>query len=389
MNHVINWDAFPRIKSSSVRAHLLFGGDFCPLRRFEPKILSGQDIFDDNLKNVFKNNDFSIVNLEAPLCATSLKADNPSGYGLRLAPQTAAFIELMQIDAVGIANNHIRDFGDAGVIQTMDNLKKTQLLFAGAGRNLKEAERILSVTINGLKVGLWVLAEKELNTASEYRPGTSWFRPELDAMKIKRIKNNYDFLAIYLHAGHEFMLTPSPRMRRSCRALIAAGADAVIAHHPHVPQGIEKYGHGLIAYSLGNLVFDSDYVSAHEYTDLGYLLELDIGRHSINAVKLIPHICSKDLTIRSMTIAEIQKFRELLLKISANIVDDAQFFKEWDRNVKWRWQTDYKNLFQTFPEKIGNPAYCRNLKNLFICPTGQEIVEHCFDMLEQGLISSC
>lgn len=77
----------------------------------------------------------------------------------------------------------------------------------------------------------------------------------------------FDFLVVFLHAGQEFISTPSPRIREACRNLIDAGADAVISHHPHVVQGVEKYKHGLIAYSLSNLVFDSPYVSRFENTD--------------------------------------------------------------------------------------------------------------------------
>lgn len=387
MNHIINWDIFKNTTKNSKSAKLLFGGDFCPLRRYEQKILDGKDIFDEKLKSAFRDNDFCMVNLEAPLCVPDSKPDTPAGSGLRLSPEIARYIEKISIDAVGAANNHLRDFGDTGVLQTIENLKKTNLLFAGAGKNIDEAERILSVNVNGLNIGIWVLAEKELNVASETRPGSSWFRPELDALKIKEIKNNYVFFVIYLHAGHEFMLTPSPRIRKSCRDFIDAGADAVIAHHPHVPQGIEKYKNGLIAYSLGNLVFDNDYVSSYPYTDVGYMIELDISTHAIAGVKLIPYILGKDHIVRSMTDTETENFHKLMIQISENIVDDERFFKEWDENAKKRWEWDYKAIFNTFPERMKNPASYRNSKNLFTCPTHQEIIEHFFEMLEKGLIS--
>lgn len=383
MSYAIDWNVPGKINNDSKAVKILFGGDFCPMRNYEKKILEGKDIFDENLKKTFADNDFCIVNLEAPLCPQNVKADNPSGAGLRLLPETAAFIKKSSIDAVGAANNHLRDFGDAGVLHTIETLKKQEILFAGAGKNIEEAEKILSVNINGLKLGIWVLAEKELNVASETRPGSSWFQPELNALQIRKIKEDYDFLAIYLHAGHEFMLTPSPRIRKSCRAFIDAGADAVIAHHPHVPQGVENYKNGFIAYSLGNLVFDNDYVSSYKYSDVGYMVELGITKHSVNSVRIIPYILGKDYIVRTMNPEELKDFHELMLSISSHLTDEEQFFKEWDTNTARRWDEDYKCIFKTFPERIKNPDTYRNSKNLFTCPTHQEIMEHFFEMLEK------
>ncbi|MEI3005020.1 MAG: CapA family protein [Victivallales bacterium] len=69
-------------------------------------------------------------------------------------------------------------------------------------------------------------------------------------------------------------------------AFIDAGAELVIGHHPHVIQGVEQYGNGWIAYSLGNLVFDSDYVAAYPNTDRGFLVSLAASHHHLNRLTL-------------------------------------------------------------------------------------------------------
>lgn len=69
------------------------------------------------------------------------------------------------------------------------------------------------------------------------------------------------FVVVELHSGYQFAPTASRFMRSAARAAIDAGADLVVAHHPHVLQGIEWYRGRLIAHSLGNLVFDQDFLS--------------------------------------------------------------------------------------------------------------------------------
>lgn len=365
---------------------LLFGGDFCPIGRYEEKMLSGEDIFHDELKSLLKNT-FSMINLEAPLCEKNIPADNLDGFGLRGNPEIADYLKNLGIDIAGFANNHTRDFKSEGIRQTLQNLERAKIVHIGAGENLKKAEEILELNINGLKVGIWTLAEKELNIASKNKGGSSWFNPERNLPLLQKISGNFDFFIVYLHAGHEFISTPSPRIRNACRAFIDAGADAVIAHHPHVIQGVEKYKGGLIAYSLGNLVFDSPYVSAYKETDLGYMVKLNISKHSINKVEIIPYKLRKDIIVSPLENNEFDKFTQKFHEISENIIDDSKFYSEWEKNVKFRWETEYRNVLNNFSKNMNDPEnldYARRSRNLLSSPTHTEMIEKIFLMLEEG-----
>lgn len=371
-------------------ATLIFGGDFCPVNGYEKKIISREIIFDNALAETFQSNDFAMINLETPLCEKGLLADSPGGSGLRADPQMAEFIKNIGVDAVGLANNHIRDFRDEGVSQTMRNLDKNGVLHTGAGKDLAEAQKPLSVDVNGIKVGIWALAEKELNVASDSSAGSSWFRPESDVVKMRELKKVYDFLVIFLHAGHEFISTPSPRIREACRSLIDAGADAVIAHHPHVIQGIEKHRNGLISYSLGNLVFDTPYVSAYKDTDLGYLLRIGISKHRISEAEVIPYKLRDTHTVSPLNSAEFEDFSSKLHELSENITDDSRFYREWENNVRFRWEGLYNHVLNNLSKNFNDPEnkdYARRTKNLFTCPTHVEMLEKAFDMLEEGKLS--
>jgi poly-gamma-glutamate synthesis protein (capsule biosynthesis protein) len=365
-------------------ATLVFGGDFCPIRNYEKKIINGKPIFDEILLEVFNNCDFCMVNQEAPLCEPSLKTADPSGYGLRATPNVATMLKKNGIDAVGLANNHLRDFWDEGVVQTIKNLKQANIIHTGAGKNLEEAQQALNIEINGLKIKIWALAEKEHNVATEQSPGTSLFQPELNVLQIPKYKKDVDLLIIYVHAGHEFTDTPSPRIRDAYRSFIDAGADAVIGHHPHVPQGLEKYQDGVICYSLGNLVFDSDYVSKFDNTDIGFLLKLKVNKKGIADFSTIPYSLDCDYCVRVKTGKDKIIFDEYLKQISRPLNDDDAFRKGWERNVKKRWNEHLKYSIENLSNNLkdtSNLTFFRFAKNLFNCPTHQEMFSTVFQLI--------
>lgn len=375
---------------ASPRATLVFGGDFCPIGRFEERILSSGDVFDSSLRAVFAQSDFAMLNQEAVLCEPELTADDPSGFGLRADPRVAGFLLDTGITAVGLANNHIRDFGDEGVRRTMQHLDRAGILHTGAGMNLAAAEQPLMMEVNGLKLAVWALAEKELNVASAARAGSSWFRPERDAERVRELRASCDFLVVFLHAGHEFIGAPSPRIRESCRALADAGADAVVAHHPHVIQGVERRGEALIAYSLGNLVFDSPYVSAYKGTDAGFLLRLEIAPHCVCRAAALPYLLHEDATVAPPDAAGCEAFAERLRDLSAVLSDEPRFWEEWQKNVRFRWETSYERALRSLSKRLSNPddrAFVCRARNLFACPTHTEMLEQALLMLEQGKLA--
>jgi len=354
--------------------------------------MQGERIFEPPLHRLFEQSDLAMINLEAPLCDPETRPDNPGGFGLRADPSIATYLKDVGIDVVGLANNHIRDFGDEGVYQTMRHLDAGAVLHVGAGDNLANAQKPLSIVVNGLKVGIWALAERELNVASDTSAGSSWFRPEQDVDRVAEFHDQYDFLVVFLHAGHEFIATPSPRIRKACRALVDAGADAIIAHHPHVVQGAERYNNALIAYSLGNLVFDSPYVSAYDDTDIGYMVRIVIARHAIRSAEIVPYRLRENAVVTALGRTELETFREKFSDLCENITDDPRFAQAWEDNVRFRWATEYGRILRDFSKHfvdVENKDYARRTRNLFTCPTHVEMLEKALSMLEEGTLDRC
>ncbi len=93
-------------------------------------------------------------------------------------------------------------------------------------------------------------------------------------------------MILSLHFGWEYQLFPSPKDVNLCRFFIDSGVDIILGHHPHYPQGIERYKDGLIVYSLGNFIWDQNLVG---HTNSSYLAEISILKDSIQSVKVIPY----------------------------------------------------------------------------------------------------
>jgi poly-gamma-glutamate synthesis protein (capsule biosynthesis protein) len=388
MNKSITW--YEKQGKNNPQVSVLFGGDFSPINRYEEKVLSGNQIFDDYIMEKIKNSDLFVVNLETPLCKKALSAASPTGDGLRTSGKVAEWMKGVGIDVAGLANNHLRDFKDKGVVQTVENLDRVGILHGGGGKNLSEAEKMLTVNIKGLKIGFWMLAEKEQNLATENRPGTSFFNPDADIYIIPELRKQVDFLVIFVHAGHEFALVPSPRIRKAYRAYIDAGADLIIGHHPHVPQGIEQYRDGWIAYSLANLVFDHSYLHKFKDTDHGYLVKAGISRHAVESIEIIPYYLKNCSTVETCTDKELNNYEEFLKNISDCIIDENKFKNSWEKFVTWRWNQSRKDFHRNFSKNFmhkNNPGYIWMLKNCYGCPTAHELLEKSMELLLEGKIS--
>ncbi len=388
MNKTIKWYSKPN--KSNEHVSILFGGDLCPVNRYEENILSGGQVFDDYISNKIKESDLSVVQLEAPLCEDGLTANSPRGVGLKADGKVAEWMKSIGIDIAGIASNHLRDFKDEGVVQTIENLERAGMRYAGGGRTIGEAEKMMIANVKGLKIGLWMLAEKEQNLATETRPGTSFFKPDTDVYMIPELREQVDFLIIFIHAGHEFAAVPSPRIREAYRAYIEAGADLVVGHHPHVPQGVEQYRDGWIAYSLGNLVFDNAYVSACDNTDHGYLFHVGISKHSVESIEVIPYYLKNYTTVESCTSEELLKYEKMLKNLSDCVTDDTRFAEEWEKFVIWRWNQSRKTFHRDFSKNFmdtSDDVFVWRLKNLYGCPTHHELMVKSMELLLEGKIA--
>jgi poly-gamma-glutamate synthesis protein (capsule biosynthesis protein) len=158
-------------------------------------------------------------------------------------------------DVVNLAHNHICDFGDEGILTTINELNIFGLKYIGIGRNADEALRPVIVSCqNGMTLGFIGYATSQNAVDNDYSYKACF--PDLNrvAKDIAALKQKVDFVIISCHTGAQYNPYPEPDTRKLAHIAIENGAMVFLGHHPHVPQGYEKIGHGMAVYSLGDFI---------------------------------------------------------------------------------------------------------------------------------------
>jgi poly-gamma-glutamate synthesis protein (capsule biosynthesis protein) len=220
--------------------------------------------------------DATVVNLESPVTTRGERVTKP--FNFRMHPRFLSALTGGGIDIVSIANNHIYDYGPRGLLDTISYLDSVGVRHVGAGRNSLEAYRPVIDTIRGRKVAfLAYYGGGEAPGAGKSSPGVARRDLELVCRDIRRLRDEGSscYIVVILHWGTERATAPDGAQVAFAHALIDAGADAIVGHHPHVLQGIERYGRGVIAYSLGNFVFGGN--NRETYTTGMFEIRLGAG----------------------------------------------------------------------------------------------------------------
>lgn len=171
-------------------------------------------------------------------------------------PEVVAALARVGIHVVSLANNHMMDCGDAGVLRTLEVCHAAGLRTIGAGRDLDEARLPARLDVNGQRV-VWLAYGTTTNDAAgPGRPGIAPLESALVAEDCARWRAEADVLVVSAHWGSMYVDFPPPRVTEAAQAILAAGADVVLGHHPHVLQGVERRGAGIVLYSLGDAVFN-------------------------------------------------------------------------------------------------------------------------------------
>jgi len=201
--------------------------------------------------------DLTIANLE---CAfTDRGVASGKLYTFRVAPRYAAGLADAGIDVVSLGNNHTADFGPEGLEDTIAALDAAGIAHAGAGIDEPAARRPALVEAEGLRIAFLSYTDVMENTfAGSDAAGVALATVDVIDADVRAARAQADVVVVSLHSGVEYTDAPQPEQQRLARAAIDAGALLVLGHHPHALQGWEQYGDGLIAYSLGNFVFDLD-----------------------------------------------------------------------------------------------------------------------------------
>jgi poly-gamma-glutamate capsule biosynthesis protein CapA/YwtB (metallophosphatase superfamily) len=186
--------------------NILIAGDFFISDEYRNK-----DLIDQSVLDIFQNADYRIINLEVPITA-----DNPknkilkTGPHLRTSEETVIpYLKQLKVDALTLANNHILDYGTKGLTDTFGTLKNNQIDFVGAGNNLEEATKPLSLERDGMSIAILNFAENEWSIAEDDKPGANPLDIIDNVNQIKAAKVTHDKVICIIHGAHEYYHLPS------------------------------------------------------------------------------------------------------------------------------------------------------------------------------------
>jgi len=250
--------------SSSGSVRLMVVGDMMLARDIGTRIANeGVDAPFRKVQSIFDHADLLMGNLE---CVVSTRGTQQQKlYTFRAKPRSVGALRSAGFDIVGLANNHALDYGRVALGDTMSNLRKAGIQYAGAGDDVTQARAPVILVRNGLRIAFLDRVDAQLNSnewphldweATDQRSGLAYARPAELRADVRAARRHADVVVVMLHSGREYAKGPTKAQRRVVDAAIAGGASLVVSAHPHVLQVGTPSGSTMIAWSLGNFLFD-------------------------------------------------------------------------------------------------------------------------------------
>jgi poly-gamma-glutamate capsule biosynthesis protein CapA/YwtB (metallophosphatase superfamily) len=241
--------------------------------------------------------DVTVGNLEMTLSTDGSPTQGSDSFGA--GPGVLRPLERAGFDALSLANNHLGDYGERAMLATVATLRDSAIAPFGTDRDRAAAGEPAYVEAGGTRfafVGFNAIGETPRATprsagalSVRMPPRTGPLVPsDLDhvAGVVRRAGRSADVVVVLPHWGTQYTHRPEPIQHRVARRLVAAGADLVVGGHPHWVQGVEDVGGVPVVHSLGNFVFDMDFMTQ---TMEGVVLETTWSDGELTRFRLVPY----------------------------------------------------------------------------------------------------
>ncbi|QKF81100.1 CapA family protein [Halarcobacter ebronensis] len=322
-------------------------GDWAPsLGNISDILIEKEEAYYGELVKYFHNGDLNIVNLETVI-DTQERDFEKSAVRLIDKPEVLSSLKSINTHLACLANNHILDNGAKGLTETIKHLREYKIEYVGAGLSKVDIYKPYLFEKNSQKIAVINTAEgEESNEKYNGHIGASDIESYNIIDQIRECKQQGYFTILIAHAGVEFIPTPPPHIQELYRTFVDEGANLVVGHHPHVPQGLEIYKDVPIFYSLGN--FGIFRKKSRYMETIGYLLNINIINNKIFEIKIIPYKISA-MSISILRNQEFENFRINFKKSSEYIQNNSILKTIWREYIFFRYlDVRLKNIVKEY-----------------------------------------
>lgn len=242
-----------------------------------------------NMLPYLQKTDLNVINLEATLTKSTRRV--PKVFNFKASPDRVETLLAARIDLVNLANNHILDFSEEGLIETIEVLDNAGILHTGAGIDEAQARKPAVILKKGITVGVLGYTDNEPGwVAGTDRPGTNYIEVgDIQKLRedIEKVRDKVDILVVSIHWGPNMRERPTPSFMNFAHQIIESGADIIHGHSAHIFQGMERYNGKLIMYDTGDFI-DDYAVDEFLRNDLSFLFCVEVDKKAIRRIELVP-----------------------------------------------------------------------------------------------------
>jgi hypothetical protein len=261
-------------------------------RAVEPMTAHGMAWPFERIRPVLEQADVLFGNMESVVLPPAYSDDQIDPAGLVAKFDGTEALRLAGFDFMNLAANRVLDGGTVGMWHTQKLLEARGIATGGVGRTQAQARRMRVIERGGLRIGFLCYCEDTNYSLTQKGPGHAYYQLKTVLSDVKRNRPTVDVLVVSIHADLEFLPTPCPQRRENFRKIAQAGATLVLGHHPHVPQGCERLGDSLVAYSLGNCYFAAHsmpYMNENlPHTGHSFVLLAEVSRRGVESFRREP-----------------------------------------------------------------------------------------------------
>jgi poly-gamma-glutamate synthesis protein (capsule biosynthesis protein) len=289
-----------------------------------------------HVKHVLQESDIVFGNCEGTLSNIGLDLRNIDTMEFRGLPGFANAFYECGFKIVTIANNHVGEHGLEVLYDTIANLRAAGLEVIGLRDETRTAVPLVQ-EIKGVRIGwlayTWIVSKHSVQD----RKVLSWVKGKEVIDEVKALRPDVDYLIVTPHWGLEYVVRPPQSVIEYAHAIADAGADLVLGHHPHVLQGVEQRGKCVIAYSLGNFIFDMWQPWLRETA----LFSCTLRSGKVQNVEIVPLKINRNFQPELAT--PVQSARVLRkIERSTRAINDPKLESGWDPTRAKRIEAKFK-----------------------------------------------